>query len=519
MANVHAWKASQTMNRSLSRIVSWYSAYKCKNCSVRQETNPDIQSPTVAQNLSAIKQIRLLLEVHASIGIVNVRYLEGKKGANGGTTLLHVITPDFLSGFLSKNTVPGTEGCQITRVAWHGACPLETCGSSPSLAILMSPISQNSSDMVLVVLRFDNIQFGPRVTAKYDVEAPEKGHTVSDLAITTNGDPMIMWTRSQNPGYKFVAYRSFEDSLNNSRHLIEEVIHDFPATMVLDDRVSSIHALEDTFFFSSRSIPMPLWKGTPSRQGWTFARENTNLPELHALWSSDATCIPITHYHHHRIEQRDLHNGAPTCVNTALKLIINREVNRRPNVIPSRRGVFVLKSVHFPHGCKRFNPYARNGILEHLPVAYLADPPNLESLPSIGMKIAISPRKLRIALAAWRTVRIYSIDPLAFLSPKYSYGSAETHSRYNAHDFAFVERCGWSYYSNAVRENGCVVLEPVDLPSTGVIYAMDWTDENELWALTNEGICKWDIGVHAKGQKSNSELTPDDSDLELRRKY
>ena len=81
MANVHAWKASQTMNRSLSRIVSWYSAYKCKNCSVRQETNPDIQSPTVAQNLSAIKQIRLLLEVHASIGIVNVRYLEGKKGA------------------------------------------------------------------------------------------------------------------------------------------------------------------------------------------------------------------------------------------------------------------------------------------------------------------------------------------------------------------------------------------------------------------------------------------------------
>ena len=496
MVDNHTWKAPQTMSKSLSRIVSWCRSEECGDCPFK-------------------RRLRLLLEVHPSFGIVNIRHIDGKHGIDDGPRIFHIISPEFVSKHLTGYSESGDESYQIVRIAWSGACTAEGRWSEPILAILLRPAT-SSEDLVLVVMNIDEY-VGPRITAKYDIKPPREGSTVSDLAITAEGDPMICWLYSQWPLYKFIAYKGERDILDNSQYLVEEIIHRVQPTTTLLDRISSMHVHGDGVFFFPSSMQVPLWKGRQATdQGWKISREVTNLPELHGIWHSEVVGIPLRHYHHHRITHKDLRSGTPTCVNTALKLVVNRKKFDDRN-LPLRKGVFILKSVHYPLTCKQHDPYVSNGVSEHIPVACLAEPPDLDHLPTIGMKIALSPRSNRIALAAWRTLRIYSIDPMAFLSSKRSYGSRKSHARRYPHDYAFVNFCGWDYYNGRERVGGCVMLEPVEIVSTGVIYSLDWRSEDELWALTNEGVCRWNIGVRADGRKGVAELGDEGSELQLRR--
>ena len=501
MADTHTWKAPRTMNINLSRIVPFYSKTACEDCGGLET----VWSPDTVQSW-------LLLEVHASIGVVNIRRLE-----NNHLSLLYVVSPEFLCKFLPAHTEQGTESYQIVRIAWNGACSSDICEAEPLLAVLLCPAGQMSSNLILFVISLDP-SFGLRITARYDVTIPKQGYVVSDLAITDEGDPMILWLCPRKFHQRFIVYQSVTDSLDGSRYLTEESTHNFRKTTTFPDRVSCMHIHGGKVVFFPSSVQVPLWTGLQTRtQGWDFVIEDTNLPELHAFWHSEAVGIPMLDYHHHEVTHRDLNFGAPTCVNTALKLIVNRKGYDASNVVPLRKGVFILKSVHYPFECQRFDPYASNGRLEHIAVACLADPPDLDNLPTIGLKVAVSPRHQRIALAAWRTLRVYAVEPLAFLSPECCYGSRKVHTRDNPDDYAFVNECGWSYHSNDVLVNGCIMLNPIELASPGVIYALEWRHEHELWALTNEGVCRWDIGVYANGQKMVSELAESAHDIKLAR--
>ncbi|KAF1978447.1 hypothetical protein BU23DRAFT_595628 [Bimuria novae-zelandiae CBS 107.79] len=509
MVNIHTWKAPQTMNRSLSQIVSWYDICKGGGClTANKSTDP------------RKRWLRLLLETHASTSVINIRSLEGTHGNDENPKLLYVISPTFLSTCVPEAHNDDINTYQIIRIAWAGACPIGTCSSDPLLAILLRTTGQPLGKLVLVVIILDPY-VGPRVTAKYDIKAPRDTAVVTDMVITPEGDPKILWLYPRKSVYKFVGYKSLTDIAFDNRYLTADVVYKIPATMTMIDRISQMRVEGDNVLFFPSSMQIPLWKGTESMtRGWQFAREDTSLPEMHVIWLSDVLGKPIKHYHHHKLTHKDLNNSSPTCVNTALKLFINRKNYDSNQTIPLRKGAFILKAVQYPLGCTQFDPYAPHGPLEHIPVACLADPPDLDNLPTIGLKVAVSPRSHRIALAAWKTLRVYSIDPMAFLSPKHSHGSPKTHSRWHSHDFAFVYRCGREYYSNGASERGCVVLEPIDLKTTGIIYALEWRSEDQLWALTNEGVCKWDIGVWAKGRVGKSELGQGDGQGSLvSRKY
>ena len=494
MANTYTWKIPRTMNVNLSRIVPLFNPKRCLSCIIHGRSWPsDPKNPAW-----------LLLEVHSSIGVVKIRRLYSDH-----VDLLYVVSPEFFRKFLPMHTDNGTGSYEIIRIAWNGTCTARVCESTPLLAIILGPTGQVTSNMIMLVISLDPL-FGLRVIARYDVAKPKQEYIISDVAITEAGDPMIIWLCRRKFQYKFIVYKGMTDFLDNSQYLTEETINNIQGAITFPDRISYIRIHGEKVLLLSSSIQTPLWKGIQTMgQGMNFAVEDNNLPELHAIWHSDLVGIPMTDFHHHKITYRDLNSGAPTCVNTALKLIVNRKGYDASHTVPLRKGVFILKSVQYPLECKKFDPYESNGALEHITVACLADPPDLHNLPTIGLKIALSPRNKRIALAAWRTLRIYAIEPLAFLSPKCSYGSKKSHTRDSPHDYAFVNQCGWSYHSNGSLENGCVVLEPVDLASPGVIYEMEWRHEHELWALTNEGVCKWDIGVHADGQKMVLELVED----------
>lgn len=462
----------------------------------------------------------LILEIHPNIGTIKIRSMEGRRGRYDHPSLLYIISAEFLSGAIPASYNP--ENYRIVKVAWTGACPSETCDSLPSLAILLYPSETASLNLTLVFVLLDPT-FGPRITEKYHVKPPLFGRqvaTVNDLVISTEGNPMITWVSPQYCVYKFVAYKRKKDDLWNTRHLIEEINHDISPMATVPDRISHMRIEGENVLFFPKSLQMPFWKGVrDAAQKWVFLREDTNLPELHGIWPSEVFGIPIKSHHRHRISHTSLNNGAPTCINTGLKLVMNRKrYGGDHHRIPLRTGIFVLKSIHFPNGCKQFNPYASNGPLEHIFVASLTDPPPLDNLPTIGLKVAVSPLSHRVALAAWRTLKIYSLDPDAFLSSKYSYGSRKTHSRRHPYDYAFTTFCGWDFYRNGTRFGTCVLLEPVDIKINGVIYLLEWRTEAELWALTSEGVCKWDVGAWANGRTISADMGDGDCDVKFPRR-
>jgi hypothetical protein len=183
----------------------------------------------------------------------------------------------------------------------------------------------------------------------------------------------------------------------------------------------------------------------------------------------------------------------------ALELMISRE---NSDTLRSREGAYILKAIEYPPQCLDFDLDADYQSLHHVYVAQLSQLPDLTNLSSIGLILAISHTAHRIAIASWKTVKIWSLDPRAFLDPGYSLSGAEGVPG----DYSFIEGCGWQYYGCAKTERECVVLEPVELPSCGVVFGLEFRGEDELWGWGDEGLVRWSFGVHGQGKRGWDKL-------------
>lgn len=191
-------------------------------------------------------------------------------------------------------------------------------------------------------------------------------------------------------------------------------------------------------------------------------------------------------------------DGALDCVNTVLELVISNE----DCITGSRKGAFLLKAVHDPGYCNPFELERDYPALQHVFVAELAGLPQLDNLSTLGLIVAVSHRAHRIAIASWRTLKVWSLDPQAFLDPEYSLGGAEG----VPDDYCFIKDCGRSYYSSEPVDRGCIMLYPVELPSSAVVFGLEFRGEDELWGWTESGLCRWNFGVAAKGRREEGLL-------------
>jgi hypothetical protein len=237
-----------------------------------------------------------------------------------------------------------------------------------------------------------------------------------------------------------------------------------------------------------------------------FHRRTTYLPDSVEAFPRPSIGRAIACHHHHMVQDQDLNAGAPTCLNAALELMIARdELDSEYPIIRNshltRKGAYLLKALDYSPSCVPFDMDRDYPNLEHLLVAELADCP-IDDLSSIGLKLAVSPRAYRIAIAHWRTLFIYSLDPKAFLDPGYGLplgGGVPG-------DYAYIQGCGWHFYRCGEFAGACVILKPVKLECTGVIFGLEWRNEDELWGWTEEGVVRWNIGVGAKGRRGKFAL-------------
>lgn len=112
-------------------------------------------------------------------------------------------------------------------------------------------------------------------------------------------------------------------------------------------------------------------------------------------------------------------------------------------------------------------------------------------LSSLGNVMAISPQGTRIALSEWAQLRVWALSPDAI-------GDKAQELYFPAADIC--------------DETGIGTLRHVELPSQGVIHSMCWQGEDRLYAMTDKGLVRWDVGPMACGR---AESLSNDFDSEM----
>ena len=107
---------------------------------------------------------------------------------------------------------------------------------------------------------------------------------------------------------------------------------------------------------------------------------------------------------------------------------------------------------------------------------------------SLGTVIAVSPDGTRIAAAFWARVLVWSLDPKLL-------DQGELQHYFPARDYNLRKGIGR--------------LRPTLLSSEGVVYKMLWTNETQLYATTDQGLAKWNIGHMSEGRRENLSLEYD----------
>ncbi|KAF2473034.1 uncharacterized protein BDR25DRAFT_392369 [Lindgomyces ingoldianus] len=459
MADTYVWRTSRRADRRASKITS----------SMADEEGSSLENAFV-NDLG-------FLEVLSDEATINIYSLEPNKAKEHRPVLTHVISSHCLPEYFP---VPGNLPVQyeIIKVAVFDA--IYEVDTLPRVAVLYRAFWKDSpytSDwMKVIVFRLDD-DFGPMVADTFEVRAHSQPIA---MAVSGEGSPVIVYRDfGAGFGHNVVIYRNVTDEITAETHTLEEDTETLgPGIQFPNERITGVTIHENKYaHLYPAAYPIPQWT-IPRLQnlGERIERRDTYLPDVVEVFPKQSLGKVIAHHHHHRIKEKDLNDGEPTCVNTALELMISRDESFG---LASRTGAFLLKAIHYPSTCKHFNPERDYHTLHHVFVACLAGLPDLHNLSTLGLRLAVSPRAHRIAIASWKTVKIWSMDPQAFLDPEYSLAGQEGVPG----DYAFIEGCGWQFYRNMRFEKECVVLEPVELPSLGVVYGLEWRCEDELWGF------------------------------------
>ncbi|TLD37382.1 F-box domain cyclin-like protein [Venturia nashicola] len=224
--------------------------------------------------------------------------------------------------------------------------------------------------------------------------------------------------------------------------------------------------------------------------------------------------IPIAVAHHHHCGR--MQDGSKYCINSLLQLVFPQN---------GTKGAFLLKGVETTDPCRPRN-LDNDSPMEHVFVAKFIglDSPSTSPLKRI---VVVSKCKRRIAIADWDIVRLYAIEPDAFLDKKKgslisgtsSTCVANSYKAFKAEesapaDEAYTSRAAHGYYHSYLRIQGhrkrLVGLDPVQLPSRGVVYTMEFQGDSELWAFTDKGLVKWYWGEGRSANRETRVLGPAD---------
>ena len=107
---------------------------------------------------------------------------------------------------------------------------------------------------------------------------------------------------------------------------------------------------------------------------------------------------------------------------------------------------------------------------------------------SLGTVVATSPHGTRLAAATWSRILVWSFDP-SLLHP----GELE---------YYFPER-------DFNKNKGFGRLRPTTLMPEGVVHKMLWVDEMTLYATTDRGLVRWNLGPMSNGDRGELTLAYD----------
>ncbi|KAF9740409.1 hypothetical protein PMIN01_03044 [Paraphaeosphaeria minitans] len=486
MADINLWKACPSMNRSISNIFPWYDDYPCRCCAARLGVDLFVA-------LSKPSDKYMFVEVPAKNAVLQVHYLEGNWSGDGPFRWSHVISQDFLWGHLSATSdTLDTEGRKVLRTAWQGGCPICLEEHTPTLAVLSGQSHLTNLELVIIKI---HPHFGPSIQARYSIEAPPEAEAVAALAFTSEGKPTITW-QWRFGCYVFILYDSIETP-DGSHHLTWSDKAVLGSDLTGTERITHVQVRSGKAIFLTRTFQMPLCSGGTNAATWAhtmFSKEVTSLPAGVAGVTTSRRGIYLTQRHLHRHWNPIVHQHY-ACANAVLKLFLSRDEYHIHPDGPALQGAYIVRTLHASDdACNPFDPLVTNNTLYHRYVARLADTPCLHNLPSIGLKV--------------------------FLSPDHGLYGPRPSDDGNAFTYCDIyPTAAWrsGYYNNWTREDEHVLLEPVAVPSTGVIHALRWVSEDELWAVTDEGVCRWNLGVRATGKRTEESLAHCGGDLGIRR--
>jgi hypothetical protein len=506
MADMHIWRAAPSMDRKTSCIVRWTDL----------EHEKAVSRGVLLPRDCGYNAL-LFLEVKSAESIVNIYSIQ-----DSGLTLKYVISPHMVSQHLPAHGECSTYAYTVARVATETEKHIKKSGP-PRLAILYAPTHQPLdpvNDWLVVICFRLEPDHGPMITEIYRAHAdtcPDK-NAIVDMALNADGNPVIVHRTSiRHSTYRVVAYRNRYDETMLKRRtepLYETLMQSPPHA---EEHIGSLAIQGRNIHLCHAAIPLPYWTlmyphEVATSRGDGFMRRDTSLPDMVESFPKQSLGRVLARHHHHRIEDKDLNDGVPTCVNTALELMIARDDVDALYGERTRQGIFLLKALQYADSCQPFDMDIDYPTLHHVFVAKL-DGLALDNLSSIGLKLSVSPHAHRIAIAHWRTVLVYALDPNAFLDPAH----IEANGDAVPGDYAYIEGCGWQYYESSDFERDCVILKPVQLECKGVVFGLEWRDEDELWGWTEEGVVRWRVGVDAKGRRGDETL--DDTLLECPTRY
>ena len=167
--------------------------------------------------------------------------------------------------------------------------------------------------------------------------------------------------------------------------------------------------------------------------------------------------------------------------------------------LKDQKGAYIVKGVHYPGGCTslKVGTFAEDTV--NAAVAKLEGYDSLTQT-SIGPILAISRGGTRIAIAVWKRLLIWAVNPQAFLRPDED-PTVDVEAMDAAGDPGYTEACGHSFYRAYDRVGNVTILPPVELKNDAVVHKLAFVDEDILYGLTDQGLVSWDMRAGCAGRQ------------------
>ncbi|PSN67521.1 hypothetical protein BS50DRAFT_677047 [Corynespora cassiicola Philippines] len=503
IADVCTWDVNPQASRKISRIINLNRTHDDE-----KDYEPIKKSGMVPQTQLNDFNPLIFVEVIPKHTTVNV-YEIMEEQSRWTPKLRHTIVPSMLSHILPG--VSESQTYQVLQVAanWHK--------DKPYLAVAYRRSQRDPVATTKVVVFGFSPRFGPLIKTSFDLDTNVYDEVLA-IGLTRNLELLASTWAPCHPSGK--GNSSYPEAAKARRcHNVED-----PVTLEIRTmehvqqlyehygyRFTRIEVGSKRWSLLPEHIPHPKWTASitsePQRDFVYREFPDMNLPaDFGTGCERRFIGRPIAQFHEHR--HPDLRrnynprrNNRRACTNIILTLVITTPYTHpryNPSPVACRSGAFLLKASYSafrsPTTCYPTDPYIMSEAWHmYTPVARLDGIPDLDNLCTEGLKIAVSPLCTRIAIAHWRSVLIYAINPEAFLRPEVGTAGKGRHD--TDEDKCYRRRCGWEYHGNLpVWENECVVLPPIQLPEVkGVVFDLEFRTEDEVWAWGEAGLSRWEF--------------------------